>query len=134
MNDDPMPDSPMPDSPTTDAPMTDLPMNDVHLTQEAEPRHPGRTLLEDVMTPLGVSRNRLARDIDVPVGRVSEIVSGKRGITPDTALRLAKYFGTTPELWLRLQYEYDLHQTRMSTWPSVENRVRVLAPKSVEAA
>jgi addiction module HigA family antidote len=84
--------------------------------------------MDRVMTPLGVSRNRLARDIDVPVGRVSELVAGKRSITPDTALRLAKYFGTSAELWLRLQWEYDLHQARMTRWPRVEERVRVLAP------
>jgi len=92
------------------------------------PEHPGRILRDRVMTPLGVSRNRLARDIDVPVGRVSELVSGKRSITPDTALRLAKYFGTSAEMWLRLQWEYDLYRARTTRWPAVEERVRVLSP------
>lgn len=95
---------------------------------ERHPEHPGRILRDRVMAPLGVSRNRLARDIDVPVGRVSELVSGKRSVTPDTALRLAKYFGTSAELWLRLQWEYDLHQARTKRWPTVEDRVRVLTP------
>lgn len=92
------------------------------------PKHPGRILFEQVMTPLGVSRNKLARDIDVPVGRISDIVAGKRGVTPDTALRFAKYFGTTPELWLRLQADYDLHVARTTTWPKAETKVAVLEP------
>lgn len=92
------------------------------------PKHPGRILFDQVMTPLGVSRNKLARDIDVPVGRISDIVAGKRGVTPDTALRLAKYFGTTPELWLRLQADYDLNVARTTTWRKVEAKVAVLEP------
>ena len=74
---------------------------------DIEPKHPGKILFDQVMTPLGVSRNKLARDIDVPVGRISDIVAGKRGVTPDTALRFAKYFGTSAELWLRLQADFD---------------------------
>ena len=80
------------------------------------------------MTPLGVSRNKLARDIDVPVGRISDIVAGKRGVTPDTALRFAKYFGTTAELWLRLQADYDLYIARTTTWRDAEPRVAEFAP------
>lgn len=72
------------------------------------PVHPGEILCEDLMAPLGLSINRLARDLHVPVNRVSEIVNGRRGITADTALRLARYFGSTPELWLNLQSSYDL--------------------------
>ena len=94
------------------------------------PKHPGRILFEQAMTPLGVSRNKLARDIDVPVGRISDIVAGKRGVTPDTALRFAKYFGTTAELWLRLQADYDLHVARTTTWPKAEPKVAVLEPSS----
>ena len=77
-------------------------------TKKLDPIPPGEILLEEFMKPLGLSQNRLARDLDVNVARVSEIVRGKRGITADTALRLAKYFGTTPELWLNLQSDYDL--------------------------
>ena len=62
------------------------------------PLHPGRILLSEAMEPLGISRNQLARDLDVPVGRVSDITNGKRGITADTALRLGRYFGTGPEI------------------------------------
>ncbi len=90
------------------------------------PVHPGIVLLEQVMKPLGISRNQLARDIDVPVGRISDITNGKRGITADTALRLAHYFGTEAELWVRLQAEYDLHVSRMTTWPAIRPRVRVM--------
>ncbi len=82
------------------------------------------------MVPLGVSRNKLARDIDVPVGRISDIVAGKRGVTPDTALRFAKYFGTTAELWLRLQSDYDLQVARETTWREAEAKVAVFEPLS----
>jgi addiction module HigA family antidote len=87
--------------------------------------HPGKVLLDEVMRPLGVSRNKLARDIDVPVGRISAIVSGSRAITADTALRLAKYFGTTPELWMKLQTDYDLAVARATTWGKTDPRVRM---------
>lgn len=95
---------------------------------DSQPKHPGKILFDQVMTPLGVSRNKLARDIDVPVGRISDIVAGKRGVTPDTALRFAKYFGTTAELWLRLQGDYDLHVARTTTWPDAEPKVAEFAP------
>jgi addiction module HigA family antidote len=72
------------------------------------PVHPGEILREDLLTPLRISINRLGRDLRVPVTRMSEIVNGRRGITADTALRLARYFGTTPEFWMNLQAAYDL--------------------------
>ena len=67
-----------------------------------EPIPPGEILLEEFMKPYGISQNRLARDIDVTPARIGEIVRGKRAITVDTALRLAKYFGTSPDVWLGL--------------------------------
>lgn len=73
-----------------------------------EPIHPGEILEEEFMRPLGLSANALAKALDVPVTRVSEIVRGRRGITADTALRFARLFGTSAELWLGLQTEYDL--------------------------
>ena len=76
--------------------------------KQLEPIHPGEILLEDFMKPMGVSINRLARDIVVPPGRISAIVNGKRAITADTALRLARYFRTTERFWLNLQTRYDL--------------------------
>ena len=78
------------------------------------------------MKPLGVSRNRLARDVDIPVSRVSEIVRGTRAITADSALRLAAYFGTSAEMWLNLQSDYDLRRARAAIWPSVKQRIRRL--------
>jgi addiction module HigA family antidote len=72
------------------------------------PVHPGEILREDLLKPLGISLNRLGRDLRVPVTRVSEIAHGRRSITADTALRLARYFDTTPEFWMNLQAAYDL--------------------------
>ena len=72
------------------------------------PVHPGEILKEDLMKPLAMSINRLARDLRVPVTRMSEIVRGRRSITADTALRLARYFGNSPQFWLNLQAGYDL--------------------------
>ena len=79
------------------------------------------------MRPHKVSQNRLARDIDVNPARVNDIVHGRSSITATIALRLAKYFRTTPELWLTLQADYDLRRARAKDWPKVEPRVRVLA-------
>jgi len=89
--------------------------------------HPGKILFEDFMKPLGVSINELAREIAVPPNRISEIVGGTRSITADTALRLGKYFGVSPEIWLGLQSDYDLRVVRRTTWPKTESRVRVRA-------
>lgn len=72
------------------------------------PVHPGEVLREELLLPLAISINRLGRDLRVPVTRISEIVNGRRGITADTALRLARYFGTTAEFWMNLQAAYDL--------------------------
>ena len=72
------------------------------------PLHPGKILLEEFLKPLGLSQNRLALDIRVPARRINEIVLGKRRITADTALRLAKYFKMSPQFWLGLQIDYDL--------------------------
>lgn len=79
-----------------------------------DPIHPGEILLEEFLQPMGISINRLARDIQVPPGRISTIVNGKRAISADTALRLSAYFGTSPELWLNLQTDYDLRIARRS--------------------
>ena len=70
--------------------------------------HPGEVLLEEFLEPMGLSQYRLAKDISVPPRRINEIVHGKRAVTADTALRLARYFGTTPRFWLDLQTQYDL--------------------------
>jgi addiction module HigA family antidote len=70
--------------------------------------HPGETILEDYLKPLGMSVNRLALELRVPATRMLEIVHGRRGVTADTALRLARYFGTTPKFWMNLQTAWDL--------------------------
>lgn len=88
-----------------------------------EPIHPGEILEEEFMIPLGLSANALARRIDVPVTRISEIVRGNRGITADTALRLARLFGTNSELWLGLQVEYHLRVARRELTPNLQKRI-----------
>ena len=80
-------------------------------TRTLPPIHPGEILREELMKPLGLSINRLARDLRVPVTRISDIVSGRRGLTADTSLRLAYYFGNSPEFWMNLQSTYDLRVT-----------------------
>jgi len=90
-----------------------------------DPIPPGEVLYEEFMKPLGVSINALAREISVPANRVSDIVNGKRSITADTALRLGKYFGVSPEVWLGLQADYDLRIAKRTTWLKAEPRVRV---------
>jgi len=92
-----------------------------------DPIPPGEVLYEEFMKPLGVSINALAREIAVPPNRISEIVGGKRAITADTALRLGKYFGVSPEIWIGLQVDYDLRIAKRTTWPKAERRVRVHA-------
>lgn len=91
------------------------------------PIPPGEILFEDFMKPLGLSINALAREIDVPPNRISEIVSGKRAVTADTALRLGKYFSVSPEIWLGLQADYDLRLAKRTSWPKIEARVRARA-------
>ena len=87
------------------------------------PIHPGEILLEDFMKPRALSINRLALDLHVPVTRISEIVNGRRAISADTALRLARYFGTSPEVWIKLQAKYDLQMTEDQRGEEIERQV-----------
>jgi addiction module HigA family antidote len=87
------------------------------------PRHPGEVLEDEFMRSLGLSANTLAKAIDVPVTRVSEILRGRRGVTADTALRLARFLGTTPERWLVLQAAHDLHAAYRDAGREIEDRV-----------
>ena len=89
------------------------------------PIHPGEILLEEFMEPLGLTQNQLARDLGVDPGRINRIVTGKTRITADTALRLARCFGTTPQLWLNLQAKYDLEVAMDKNAEEIEKRVRV---------
>lgn len=95
------------------------------MVKKLDPIPPGEILLEEFLKPLGISQNRLARDIDIPVSRVSEIVKGLRVITADTALRLGEYFGTSAEMWLNLQTGVDLRKMRATAWPQIRRRIRV---------
>jgi len=88
-----------------------------------DPITPGEILREDFMEPLGISINKLSRDLSVPPNRISEIVHGKRSITTDTALRLQRYFGVEAQFWLNLQTEYDLRMTKRKIWPDIEQRI-----------
>ena len=88
------------------------------------PIHPGEILREDFLVPLGLSMNKLALDIRVPVTRVAEIVHERRGITPDTALRLARYFNTTARFWLNLQAAYDLEVAEDELSSKIEREVQ----------
>lgn len=76
--------------------------------QKLKPVHPGEILLEEFLNPMGISQNKLGLDIGVPPRRINEIVHGKRRVTADTALRLGRYFGMSPQFWLGLQMDYDL--------------------------
>jgi antitoxin HigA-1 len=89
-----------------------------------EPIPPGEILREDFMRPLGISINALARALAVPPNRISGIVNGTRAITADTALRLGKYFGTSPEIWLDLQSDYELRVARQTTGKAIDSLVR----------
>ena len=88
--------------------------------------HPGEVLLEEFLGPLGISQNRLARKIGVPPRRINEIVLGKRSVTPDTALRLSRYFGTSSRFWLGLQLDYDLEETERVKADQIEREVQPL--------
>jgi len=90
------------------------------------PIHPGEVLMEDFMKPLGLSQYRLAKDIGVTPIRISQIVNGRRAITVDTAMRLARYFGTSAEVWLHLQIRYDLEVAEKQLRKHIIREVKVL--------
>ncbi len=95
-------------------------------SEKLPPIHPGEILREDFMKPLGISMNRLALDLHVPVTRIAEIVHQRRGITPDTALRLGRYFNTSARFWLNAQSSYDLEVAQDQLQPIIERDVRPL--------
>jgi addiction module HigA family antidote len=86
------------------------------------PPHPGETIREDILKPLGMSVNRLAKALGITAARLNDIVRGRRGITADTALRLARYLGTSAEFWLGLQLEYDLRIAEAKVRAAIERR------------
>jgi len=89
--------------------------------------HPGVVLREEFLNPLNVSQNKLAIKIRVPATRIGDIVHGRRAITPDTALRLARFFGNSPEFWLNLQQMHDLSKARIESAQEIEREVDVYA-------
>ena len=95
-------------------------------SRKMEPIHPGEVLASEFLEPLGLSQYRLAQDISVPPRRINEIVHGKRAITADTALRLARYFGTSERFWLNLQSRYDLEVERDHLGGRLAKEVRIL--------
>ena len=99
-------------------------------SRKLSPIHPGEVLAADFLEPLGVSQYRLAKDISVPARRINEIVHGTRAISADTALRLARYFGTSDRFWLNLQARYDLEVERDHLGAKLEKEVRVLGRAS----
>ena len=104
--------------------------SEVKMEQEERlpPVHPGEVLLEDFMKPLGLSQYRLAQELNVPALRISQIVHGKRAVTADTALRLARYFGTSANVWMRLQARYDLEVAEAELADRVKREVKVRQP------
>ncbi|MEW6571195.1 MAG: HigA family addiction module antitoxin [Nitrospirota bacterium] len=99
-------------------------------TKKMAPVHPGEILLEEFLKPLGISQYKLAKDISVPPRRINEIIQGKRSITADTALRLARYFDLSERFWLNLQSRYDLEVEKEKLDMRLEKEVKVLMLKS----
>jgi antitoxin HigA-1 len=95
--------------------------------EKLPPIHPGEILLEEFLKPMELSQYRLAKDISVPARRINEIVHGKRSISPDTALRLSRYFGMSERFWLNLQTRYDLEVEKDRLEGRLEEEVRVYA-------
>lgn len=96
------------------------------MTRDFPPIHPGEILLEEFLKPMSISQYRLAKDIGVPPMRVSKIVRGERGISADTALRLARYFGMSVEFWMGIQTHYELEVAKMQLEDRLETEVKVL--------
>ncbi len=95
------------------------------MVKKLAPIHPGEILLEEFLKPMGISQYRLAKDISVPPRRINEIVQGKRSITPDTALRLSRYFGLSERFWMNLQARYDLELEKDRLRDRLDKEVRV---------
>lgn len=96
--------------------------------RDYQPTHPGSILLEEFLIPMDISQTRLAKDIGVPSRRINKIVRGERGISADTALRLARYFGMSVEFWTGIQTHYEVEMARMALADRLEQEVKVLAP------
>lgn len=92
----------------------------VRIPTHREPTHPGEVLLEEFLNPMGLTQRQLAEGIRIPYQRVNELVNRRRGITPGTALRLARFFGTSPDLWMNLQLRWDLYHAQEAEAQALE--------------
>lgn len=101
----------------------------VRVPTNREPTHPGEILRDEFLLPMGITQRELAAGIHVPYQRINELINGKRGVTPGTALRLAKYFGTTPGFWMNLQLRWDLYQVQQKEAGELEK----IEPRTVSA-
>ena len=97
---------------------------------DCSPIHPGEILTEEFLIPMSISQSRLARDITVPPRRINEICLGKRAVTPDTALRLARFFGNSAEFWMNLQKRYELERAKDEMQARVDREVRPLPDRA----
>ena len=95
------------------------------MAKKLSPITPGDVLLEEFLGPMGISQNQLAKDIQVPANRISQLVRGKREISTDTALRLGRYFGIEPEFWLNLQVRYNMKIVQSKVGKKIEKEVKV---------
>ena len=100
------------------------------MARRIKPVHPGEVLLEEFLKPLGISQYRLAKDVHVPPRRINEIIQGKRAISPDTALRLSRYFGLSERFWINLQSRYDLEVEKDRLAGRLEREVRIYTEAS----
>ena len=94
------------------------------MTKQLEPITPGEILYEEFLKPLDINQSQLAKDINVPPNRISQIIHGKREITANTALRLGKYFGIEPEFWLNLQVRYNMKVVKIKDWSRIDKEVK----------
>src|SRR3989338_3594819 len=98
------------------------------MPKKMKPVHPGEVLMEEFLIPLGISQYRLAKDMNVAPRRINEIVHGLRSVSVDTALRLGKYFSSSPQFWLNLQSRYDLELEAEALMPILRQEVKILQP------
>ena len=100
----------------------------IRIPSNRAPTHPGEMLLEEFLTPMGLTQRDLADSIHVPYQRINEIINGRRGVTPSTALRLSKFFGVSPDFWMNLQLRWDLYFTQQSEAADLKT-IKPLVPK-----
>lgn len=103
----------------------------VRVSANREPTHPGEMLIEEFLTPMGITQKDLANSIHVPYQRINKIINNKRGVTPSTALRLAKFFGVSEDFWMNIQMRWDLYNARQAEEKELKT-IRPFRPMTVE--